>query len=128
MMEMLKDWAKKNDVEKILEIHLELGEFTMFQNRNFRATFKLLSKGTVSDHAKLFIKKIPGVMACKKCGYIGRGKNLYLVRRGTYQPSTQCPKCKETSLEIVQGKEYFVREIMLRRKGSELAEKAFYNG
>jgi len=125
---MLKDWAKKNDVEKILEIHLELGEFAMFQYRSFRATFKLISKGTVADHAKLFIKKVRGVMACKKCGYIGRGRKLYPVRRGTYQPSTQCPKCKEMSLEIVQGKEYIVKEIMFRRKCSELSEKAFYNG
>lgn len=124
---MLKDWAKKNDVEKILEIHLELGEFAMFQSRNFRETFKLISKRTVADHAKLFIKKIRGVMVCKKCGYTGRGVKLYLVRRGTYQPSTQCPKCKGISLEIVRGKEYIVKEIIFRRKGSELSEKAFYN-
>ena len=128
VMEFMMDWAKKSDVEKILEVHLEVGEFAMTTPKHVRYCFKLLSKGTIAERAKIFVKKIPGVMACQKCGYIGKGKRLYLVRRGIYIPSAQCPKCSQTSLKIVQGNEYILKEIKFKRKGSELSEEIFYGG
>jgi hydrogenase nickel incorporation protein HypA/HybF len=128
VMEFMMDWAKKSDVEKILEVHLEVGEFAMTAPKTVRYCFKLLSKNTIANDARIFVKKIPGLMACKKCGYIGRGKRLYLVRRGIYIPSNQCPKCKEIAAEIVQGKEYILKRIKFKRKGSELPEEILYEG
>jgi hydrogenase nickel incorporation protein HypA/HybF len=128
LMEILMDWSKKNDVEKILEVHLEVGEFAMTKPINVRSCLKLLSKGTIADSARFFVKKIPGVMSCKKCGYIGKAKKIYYVRMGIYTPSTKCPKCNEVALEVVQGKEYILRKIKFKRKGSELPEEISYEG
>ncbi len=126
IIQILMDWSKKNDVEKILEVHLEVGEFAMTKPVNVRSSFKLLLKGTIADSARFFVKKIPGVMACKKCGYIGKAKKIYYVRMGIYIPSTKCPKCNEVALEVVRGKEYVLKEIKFKRKGSELPEQVFY--
>jgi hydrogenase nickel incorporation protein HypA/HybF len=127
-LQILIAWSKKNDVEKILEVHLEIGEFAMTKPKNVRALYKLLAKGTIAEGARLFVKKIPGVMSCKKCGYIGKAKKLYLLRSGTYIPLTKCPKCYEVALEVVQGKEYILKGIKFKRKGSELPEEVFYEG
>jgi hydrogenase nickel incorporation protein HypA/HybF len=128
VMEVLIDWSKRNDVEKILEVHLEVGEFVMTKPMNVRHCFKLVSKGTIADGARLFVKKIRGVASCKKCGFIGKAPKIYYLRMGIYIPQYKCPKCDEVALEVVQGNEYVIKEIKFKRKGYELPEKVIYEG
>jgi len=121
------DWAKKNNVEKILEVHLEVGEFTYAQPKFVRLNFKLMSKGTVVEGARIFIKKKPGMMACYYCGYVGKGKRILHLRMGIKLPSMKCPKCGEKVI-IVQGNEYVLRKIKFKKKDSQLPEEVFYEG
>ncbi|MGQ9781628.1 MAG: hydrogenase maturation nickel metallochaperone HypA [Nitrososphaeria archaeon] len=127
MIEILSDWAKKDNIEKILEVHFEVGEYLLTTPENVRSHFRMLSKNTVAEGAKIYVKKRKGVMTCFGCGYIGRGKKALNIRKGIKVPSMTCPKCGGTT-KIIQGREYVISKIRFKRKGSDLAEEALYDG
>jgi len=126
MIEILSEWARKDDVERILEVHLEVGEYLLTTTKNIRSNFKLLSKNTVAEGAKVYVRKRRGAMACLNCGYIGRGKKALNIRKGIKVPSLTCPRCGGTT-KIVQGREYVISRIKFKRKGSDSAEEALYD-
>ncbi len=109
--------TKKLSIEKIIEINLEIGEFTLLNYSQLRFALKTLAKNTVAEGAKINIKKLRGKIKCLDCGYEGviRKKSStdhYLI----IQPSFQCPRCKSAKTDIVGGREMNIKNIKLKLK------------
>jgi hydrogenase nickel incorporation protein HypA/HybF len=96
--------AESNGVAKVVGINLRIGELSDLQNKWIQRYFDYLSKGTLADGAILKIERTPIVFQCQSChrefhGSFGPGKDV------------SCPKCGSTSVTLIGGREYFIKNI-----------------
>ena len=110
------DAVKKYSFEKILEINLEIGEFTLLNYSQLRFALKTLSKDTVVEDAKIIIKTLHGVVKCSECGYEGRLKRISKNHYSMILPQFQCPKCQSMKTDIIGGREMNIKNIKLKLK------------
>ncbi|MEM2109351.1 MAG: hydrogenase maturation nickel metallochaperone HypA [Candidatus Odinarchaeota archaeon] len=111
------DAVKKYSFEKILEINLEIGEFTLLNYSQLRFALKTLSKDTVVEGAKIIIKTLHGALKCAECGYEGRlNKRVSKTHYSTLLPQFQCPNCQSMKTDIIGGREMNIKNIKLKLK------------
>jgi len=113
IIETVLNVAKENNVKKILEINLEIGDLTAVNEDRLRFTLEIASKDTIAENAKINIKKKPGQIVCMKCGYKGVLRpledNTPFMQLLT---ALKCPKCGSTLTEIIGGRELGVTNIV----------------
>ena len=68
--------AKEHDAKKVLEITIEIGDFTVVSEDRLRFALEITSKDTIAEDAKIIITRTPGRIRCKKCGYEGESPPL----------------------------------------------------
>jgi hydrogenase nickel incorporation protein HypA/HybF len=94
--------AQQNDVQKVLAIHLEIGELSDLENEWMQSYFDHLSKGSIAEGAVLKIKRTPVVMKCGGCetSFNVDVKSLKDIK---------CPSCNaEKNFQLVSGREYHI--------------------
>ncbi|MHA1410123.1 MAG: hydrogenase maturation nickel metallochaperone HypA [Candidatus Odinarchaeia archaeon] len=108
--------ASDYNVEKILQINLEIGEFTLLNHHQLRFALKTLAKGTIAEGAKITIKTIKGSIKCEKCGYEGTRQVEDIDHMMiSFTPFT-CPKCSSPDTVIISGREVNIKNIQLKLK------------
>jgi hydrogenase nickel incorporation protein HypA/HybF len=116
IMSMILSTANRYQVEKIIQINLEIGEFTLLNHYQLRFSLKTLSKGTIAERAKINIKTIKGNLKCKNCGYQGyrevKEEDHLMI---SFSPFT-CPKCDSPNTDIIGGREINIKDIKLKLK------------
>jgi hydrogenase nickel incorporation protein HypA/HybF len=97
--------AMSYGVQKIMAIHLEIGEMSDLEDDWMQQYFDYVSKGTPAEGARLKIKRIPVVMRCNACG-----ESFKVDMKKT--AGIQCPKCSaEKNHTLVSGKEYHIKNM-----------------
>lgn len=109
--------VKKISFEKIIEINLEVGEFTLLNHSQLRFALRTLAKNTTAEGAKIHIKKLSGKIKCMECGYEGNinkktTRDHYLLTQLLFQ----CPICGSTKTDIIHGREMNIKNIKLKLK------------
>lgn len=105
--------AKEHNAMKILEINLEIGDFTVVSEDPLRFALEITSKDTIAEDAKINIKRKPGRIRCKKCGYEGESPPIEEdPLQHLLMSSLKCPKCGNTHTEIIGGREMGVVDIV----------------
>lgn len=105
--------AKEHDAKKVVEINVEIGDFTVVSEDRLRFALEITSKDTLAEDAKINITRMPGRIRCKKCGYEGESPSTeddplqHLI-----MSSLKCPKCGDTHTEIIGGREMGVKDIV----------------
>ncbi len=106
--------AKEYDANKVLEINLEIGDFTVVGEDRLRFALEIASKDTIAEEAKINIERTPGRIRCKKCGYEGESSPpteddplQHLI-----MSSLKCPQCGDTHTEIIGGRQMGVVDIV----------------
>ncbi|WEU39910.1 MAG: hydrogenase maturation nickel metallochaperone HypA [Candidatus Odinarchaeum yellowstonii] len=117
IIDTVMEAVKKLSFEKIIEINLEIGEFTLLNYSQLRFALKTLSKNTVAEGAKINIKKLRGKIKCAECGYEGTitkktSTDHYLLTQILFQ----CPVCGSTKTDITGGREMNIKNIKLKLK------------
>jgi hydrogenase nickel incorporation protein HypA/HybF len=88
--------------ERILAIHLTLGELTGFIDDSIQFYFDFLSKETPAAGARLAFHRVPARARCRSCG-------------GEYAPPEgrlwSCPECGAPGGDVVAGREFSVSSI-----------------
>ena len=98
-------YAKENDVQKILAIHLEVGEMSDLQDEWMQNYFDHLTKGSIAEGARLKIKRTPVVM---KCGSCGTSFEINIRAKG----DIKCPQCdSEKNYTLISGREYKIMNM-----------------
>ncbi len=59
--------AKQNNVTRITEINLEVGDFALIVEIYAQQAFDILKKETIAENAILNFKRTPGVIHCNSC-------------------------------------------------------------
>ncbi|MHA1238343.1 MAG: hydrogenase maturation nickel metallochaperone HypA [Candidatus Odinarchaeia archaeon] len=108
--------ATRYNASEILEVDLEIGEFTLLNPEQLNFAFKVLSEGTIAKNAKLKIFKKPGKIKCNTCGYEGNVEDLSDASHyNIFSMSFRCPKCGSTDTDILGGRETNIKNIKIKR-------------
>ncbi|MEI8171945.1 MAG: hydrogenase maturation nickel metallochaperone HypA [Deltaproteobacteria bacterium] len=96
--------AEKNHVEKVVTIHLKIGELTDLVDEYIQHYFDYLSKGTIAEGAVLNMERSPVVFQCTDC-------------KTTFQVSLKdsgkivCSQCDGAKAVLVSGREFYIKHI-----------------
>jgi len=95
------DVAEKENLSRIDKVHFQLGRMLQVVPEMFRFAFDAAKAGTIAGEANLEIEFLPVMMTCKQCGY------EFEVKQDEYS----CPHCNGADLDLLQGKELFIKSI-----------------
>ncbi len=110
VVKQVEKLAKENDVEKVTELTLEIGEVSGVVQEYFEDAFKwFIKKTTYMKECKLNYISIQGISYCEDC------KCTY----PTTQYGKECPKCHSLHTYLVSGKEVFIKDIKVQNKQKE---------
>ena len=93
--------AERHGAKRILEIRLKIGELSGVLPECIQYYFDIASQGTIAEHARLTVEKIPATIACSDCGYEGTVDRKKIL----------CPGCGGMNYRLTGGKEYFVDSL-----------------
>lgn len=94
------------NVERILKIHLRIGELSDLEGIWIQRYFDHLSEGTLAENAQLMIEKVPIVLECGYCGAM-----VEVTRRE--MDEAICPECDKDKplFRLFSGREYMVTNL-----------------
>lgn len=117
--------AGANNVKKVLEINVEIGQFTFVNPEQLKFLFEIASNDTPLKNSKLNITLVPGKLHCNDCGYSGDAISEEDQRKAHLLPlvgfSAKCPICNSSNTEIIGGRELNIKNI--KAEVDEVADK-----
>ena len=93
--------ARKQGAKRVLEIRLEIGELSSFEEDSIKLYFEQLSMDTIAHGAKIVTRKISAQLYCEECDL------HYLLNHVDYD----CPKCKQTGVYDGTGNDFLIESI-----------------
>ena len=103
--------AGKQEAIKVETVEIDIGELTFLGTDQVRFWVETNFQGTVADGAKIKFKTVKAKIRCHDCEFQGQ---LVVKEDSAYHmnlPLFSCPKCNSTQIEIIQGKEAYIRKI-----------------
>jgi hydrogenase nickel incorporation protein HypA/HybF len=105
ILDIALDYANRNQATKIVEIQLQIGEITDFQDEWMQRYFDFVSKGTIAEGAVLKISRVPAQLQCAQCAAV------FPLDRRTW--STECPSCHGKETSLISGREFRVESLQV---------------
>jgi hydrogenase nickel incorporation protein HypA/HybF len=102
VIETVAGIAKQNGLSRIRTLVLQIGELSSTIPRYVEACYPAAVDGTLLHDTQLKIEIIPGTGRCRRCGHVF---NIVANNRA-------CPRCSSEDWEIIQGKEFLIKEII----------------
>jgi len=103
ILEIALDYATRNQATKIMEIHLQIGEISDFDDEWIQRYFDFVSKGTIAEGATLRIGRVPAQVQCDQCSFI------FPLDKSTW--NTHCPSCQSKKTSLISGREFRVESL-----------------
>ncbi len=107
--------AEANNVRKILEINVEIGQFTFINPEQLLFLFQIAAEKTPLSESKLNIKIVPGKLHCQDCGYSGDAVSEEDQKKAHLLPlvgfTARCPMCNSNNTDIIGGRELNIKNI-----------------
>ena len=101
VMDLTVGEALKYNASGISVIRLCIGEYSDVVPSYIIDCFKLLSKGTIAEDAKLEFNKIPAKIKCREC----------LLTSHPSPGEYACSVCGSNNVELISGTEFYVENI-----------------
>jgi hydrogenase nickel incorporation protein HypA/HybF len=102
ILEIVDRHAQEAEAERVLRIHLVIGELSSIVDNCVQFYFDYLSEDSVAEGAELVFKRIPISLRCKACGH-------------QWQPEDAadwtCPSCGLAKAGVTAGREFYVDSI-----------------
>lgn len=93
--------AKRERLTVVSKVHISFGALVQIVPDIFEFAFREAVRDTVASDAELDLEIIPVKMRCKRC----------LREFWVGENNFACDQCNSTELEIVSGKELFIKSI-----------------
>jgi len=107
--------VEKYGAKDVISVEVVIGELSFIRIEQFAFWFRVLSKGTALEKAKLHINVERGKVKCLSCGYEGPINVVDDPAWHVSFPSLSCPRCSST-VKIVSGRDCYVKRIRLVRE------------
>ena len=101
LLRMVRDIAKKEELEHVESITLEIGELSGVVPHYMADCWQAVIDGTEYADTELIIETVPGIASCMDCGEEFR----------IDLNSMRCPFCGSHNLTPVSGRDMTVKEI-----------------
>ena len=108
--------ARKQDAAQVESVEIEIGELTFLGLDQVEFWVKTGFQGTIAEKAEMIFKQIRGVLRCQSCGYEGDLRIEEDPLHHMNLPTFSCPSCKNSKIEITQGKEAIIRRIKILKQ------------
>jgi hydrogenase nickel incorporation protein HypA/HybF len=93
--------AKRENLSKVTRVNISFGEFIQIVPHIFEFAFREAVRDSVAAEACLDLEIVPVKMRCSQCG------TEFLIKENLFT----CGSCGSTDLEILNGRELFVKSI-----------------
>jgi hydrogenase nickel insertion protein HypA len=129
--------AHKNNAEKIMEITLELGDFSLVIEDMLSRSFNMIKKNSIAGEAELVMTRTPGIVLCADCEKESElwfaqekkneeelGKNDLKEFESTLSANDvmsgnmafgrnlfQCKHCRSNNTDLIKGKSILIKNI-----------------
>ncbi|OQD58805.1 hydrogenase nickel incorporation protein [Methanobrevibacter arboriphilus JCM 13429 = DSM 1125] len=104
--------AEQNDATEVTEVTIEIGKLALLNPEQVKFMLGVLSEDTIAKDANFVMVEIPIEIKCKECGYIGLADSDDLDH---YAPMVECPKCENKIIEVTNGKDCIVKNIVIEK-------------
>jgi len=101
ILEIVQRHAARADADKILRIHLVIGELSSIVDDSVQFYFDHLAADSVAEGAELVFRRIPVTVRCRACDHEWAPKDA----------DWTCPACGHTGPLVVAGREFYVESI-----------------
>ena len=101
LFRIIHEVAEKEQIKRIDKVHFSIGKMMQVVPDLFRFAFDSAKEGTIADQADLEIEFLPVKMRCKDC------QNEFEVENNQFR----CPACSGTDLDLIQGRELYIKSI-----------------
>lgn len=95
---------REQSLGEIDTITLEIGEMTDVVPRFIEEAWSVAKESTEYPNAKMVVEVIPARAKCKSCGEVHLAKDVLF----------ECPKCNSTDFEIISGREFEIKNIIVK--------------
>ncbi len=106
ILDIALKYVEGQNVSRIVNIHLRIGELTDLEGEWIQHYFDYLSKGTLAENARLEIEKVPILLECEDCG-----ANFKVTKHEL--GDARCPECVDDkpAFHMISGREYTVTNL-----------------
>ncbi|MCE7734373.1 MAG: hydrogenase maturation nickel metallochaperone HypA [Candidatus Heimdallarchaeota archaeon] len=114
LVEKIISIAKKEGAKQVLQVNIEIGEFSFLNLDQVEFCYSTLIPKTILEGSSIHLKKIKGTVQCKSCGYLGPINVIEDEDTLFYGlVSYACPDCSKMT-EIVDGRAFTIRKIKFK--------------
>jgi hydrogenase nickel incorporation protein HypA/HybF len=114
ILRIVREEARRHNVSRITEIHLQVGRLSAVEEQGLRACFELLAEGGVAQGAILKTANAPLPARCANCG-----QSFELVTR-----SFCCPRCRSADIRFQGGHGCTIQSISAERADQESPDES----
>ena len=114
VVDYLQKLSKDQGMTKIDSVYLELGDFTHIDPKQLRYSFNIVSKGTVAEGSRLYIKRRRVILRCTKCGK----EVQFKLMESLSDFELKCTFCGSTDVEIDKGRDLLLKRVKGCRQSS----------
>lgn len=93
--------ARREKITKVTRVNINFGQMVQIVPEIFEFAFREAVRGSLAQDAELSLEILPVRMKCKVCG------TDFNVTEGFFI----CNNCGSADIDIIQGKELFVKSI-----------------
>jgi hydrogenase nickel incorporation protein HypA/HybF len=101
VVKSVERFAKENDVEKIESLVLQIGELSSMIPKYMKTLYPGAVEGTILEGSELKIEILPANGLCKECNTVYHAVSSKGI----------CPSCNSKNMELLGGKEFYIKEI-----------------
>jgi hydrogenase nickel incorporation protein HypA/HybF len=103
ILEIVKDYATKENAKEIKEIELEIGTLAGIEFESLEFALSVSLKTPLTENTDIQINKVQAKSICLDCNFEFETLNLF----------EHCHKCKSYNTKLIQGKELQVKSLLI---------------
>lgn len=101
LVTIVLDTAHGKNLSKVSRVNIIFGQLVQIVPEIFEFAFREIVKNSIAEAAELNIEIVQVKMKCMNCG------NDFQIKENRFA----CSVCDSTDVEIIQGKELFIKSI-----------------
>ena len=104
--------AENNDATSVEKVVIEIGKLALLNPEQVQFMLGVLKEDTIAENAEFVIEEVPVEIKCSQCDYEGVVVTDDLDH---YAPMVTCPKCESYKVEVLNGKDVTVRDLVIEK-------------
>jgi hydrogenase nickel incorporation protein HypA/HybF len=100
-LELALRHAREAGAQRVVGLHLVVGEFTMLEPASLEFYWSQVTRGTPADGSAVTVRRVPAQLACAECGAVG----------DPHDENWHCRACGSPRLRLTAGDECYLESI-----------------